>query len=49
LELDSSKNAVYEELLTSPLEISNGYVQVPDHPGLGVELTDDIIRQYGIE
>jgi D-galactarolactone cycloisomerase len=49
LELDSSNNAVYEELLVSPLEISNGYVQVPHHPGLGVELTDDIIKQYGIE
>jgi D-galactarolactone cycloisomerase len=49
LELDSSSNAVYEELLISPLEVSNGYIQVPNHPGLGVELTDDIIRQYGIE
>ena len=49
LELDSSSNAVYEELLISPLEVSDGYVQVPNHPGLGVELTDDIIRQYGIE
>jgi D-galactarolactone cycloisomerase len=49
LELDSSNNAVYEELLISPLEISNGCVQVPQHPGLGVELNDDIIEQYGIE
>jgi D-galactarolactone cycloisomerase len=48
LELDSSDNAVYEELLVAPLEISNGYVQVPDHPGLGVKLNDEIIRQYGI-
>jgi len=49
LELDSSNNAVYEELLVAPLEISDGYVQVPDHLGLGVKLTDDTIRQYGIE
>ena len=49
LELDSSNNAVYEELMVAPLEISDGHVQVPDQPGLGVELTDDIIRQYGIE
>ena len=49
LELDSSNNAVYEELMIAPLEISDGSVQVPDHPGLGVELTDDIIKKYGIE
>ena len=49
LELDSSNNAIYEELLVAPLEISNGLVHVPDQPGLGVELTDEIIRQYGVE
>ena len=49
LELDSSNNAVYEELLIEPLEVSGGFVQVPHHPGLGLELTDDTIRKYGIE
>jgi D-galactarolactone cycloisomerase len=49
LELDSSDNSVYEELLVSPLEISKGFLQVPNHSGLGVELTDEIIKKYSVE
>jgi D-galactarolactone cycloisomerase len=48
LELDSSGNAVYEELLVAPLDIDNGYVCVPQNPGLGVELKDETIKKYAI-
>jgi L-alanine-DL-glutamate epimerase-like enolase superfamily enzyme len=46
LEIDTSNNAVYEELLVEPLEIHGGFVTVPDHPGLGVTLRDDILDCY---
>lgn len=48
LEMDSSKNAIYEELLVEPLKIHAGCVTVPQQPGLGVHLPKEIIRQYAI-
>lgn len=49
LEMDGSRNAVYEELLISPIELKNGYIAVPEHPGLGVQLTTKTLEQYAIE
>lgn len=48
LEMDGSRNAVYDELLISPLEVDDGYIQVPDDPGLGVQLPSEIIEKYAI-
>jgi len=49
LEFDTSTNAVYQDLLVAPLEIKNGYVTVPDYPGLGVELRDEILAKYAVK
>jgi len=48
LEYDSSNNAVYEELLIEPLKFVDGQIEVPNNPGLGVHLPEDIIRHYSI-
>ena len=48
LEYDTSDNAIYEDLLIAPLKIEDGYVTVPFHPGLGVELRKDILEQYAV-
>ncbi len=48
LELDSSQNAVYQELLVEPLEISGGRVRVPAYPGLGVEIRPETVRKYAV-
>ena len=48
LEYDSSQNAVYEELLIEPLKFVDGQIEVPNNPGLGVHLPEDIIRHYSI-
>jgi L-alanine-DL-glutamate epimerase-like enolase superfamily enzyme len=48
LEMDTSGNAVYEELLTDPLQLKNGYVKVPSQPGLGVELTEATLEKYAV-
>ena len=34
------------DLLTEPLQISNGHVHVPDGPGLGVELDESALANY---
>ena len=46
LEIDTSSNPIYEEFLIEPLEIRNGLVSIPNHPGLGVELRQDILTSY---
>ena len=47
LEIDTSENAVYQELLMAPLEIKNGFVSVPQFPGLGVKLDKDVLKISG--
>ena len=48
LEYDSSQNAVYEELLIEPLKFEDSQIEVPQNPGLGVHLPEDIIQAYAV-
>jgi D-galactarolactone cycloisomerase len=48
LEFDPTGTAIYEELFVNPLEVDSGQVQVPTGPGLGVELTAEIINRYSV-
>ena len=48
LEIDTSDNAVYQELLVEPLQIKDGIVRVPEFPGLGVELNEDVLKKYSV-
>jgi len=48
LEFDASMNAVYHEFFIEPLIIENGSILVQKLPGLGVELTDEMIDKYAI-
>jgi len=48
LEFDSSENAVYRELFVEPLKVEKGRVQVPHGPGLGVQLSAEIIEKFAI-
>jgi L-alanine-DL-glutamate epimerase-like enolase superfamily enzyme len=36
----------HAELLVKPLILNDGYTQVPDSPGLGVEIDEDVARSY---
>ena len=47
LEFDPTGTAIYEELFIDPLVVENGFVLVPDRPGLGVKLTSEIISRWG--
>jgi len=46
LEYDVNENALREELNLHPLVIDNGWVQLPQRPGLGVELNRDTVGKY---
>ena len=48
LEIDTSENAIYQELLIEPLQIKNGFAKVPQFPGLGVKLDDEVLKKYSV-
>jgi D-galactarolactone cycloisomerase len=48
LEIDTSDNSIYQELLIEPLEIKNSFVKVPQFPGLGVKLDQKTIEKYSV-
>jgi mandelate racemase len=45
VEYTPSHDVLYRE----PLKIENGYMLVPDGPGLGMELNSDAIQRYRVE
>lgn len=49
LEFDVTDFPLYESFFHDPLEIDDGRVGLPSAPGLGVELTDEIVETYGVE
>lgn len=34
------------DMLKKPLEVENGYIKVPDAPGIGIELIDDVTEKF---
>lgn len=46
LEYDVAGMSIGAELLVEPLRIQDGHVLVPDVPGLGVELRDEVLSRY---
>ena len=34
------------EMVKNPLKIENGYIIVPDSPGIGIELADDVEKRF---
>ena len=45
-EFQQVANPLREELLNQPIKMVNGEIVIPDEPGLGIHLTDDIIKKY---
>jgi hypothetical protein len=42
-------NNYSDDLLTAPLEISGGFLRVPEGPGLGVQLDEAALEKYAME
>ncbi len=48
LEFSVTESAIRKELLVKPFIQKDGFVDVPQLPGLGVELNPEVIRKYGV-
>jgi len=46
IEYDKNFNPLRDELLTEAFKVEDGFVQVPDGPGLGIEINMPIIEKY---
>jgi D-galactarolactone cycloisomerase len=46
VEVDQTGNPFIEELLMEPLSIQDGMLQLPDAPGLGIEINQDILDRH---
>ena len=46
LEYDQSSHPFRKELLKEPICLENGYVNVSDKPGLGIEVNFEIVKKY---
>ncbi|MFB6195599.1 MAG: mandelate racemase/muconate lactonizing enzyme family protein [Haloplanus sp.] len=49
LEFDPTDFPVYESLFETPPELEDGRIALPDDPGLGVSLDDDVIGEYRVD
>lgn len=49
LEFSVTESAIRKELLVKPFVQKNGFVDVPQEPGLGIELNPEVIKKYGIK
>jgi len=45
---DSVEADLMDRLLTEPFELKNGYFEVPNKPGLGIELDERILTKYAV-
>lgn len=48
LELDQSENPWRNGLATEPLDVRDGSIGVPEKPGLGIKINEDVVRQYAV-
>lgn len=46
LEWDANPNPLRTDLLATPIEPAAGKVRVPDAPGLGIEIDEEVLRRY---
>ncbi len=48
VEYTLADSPIRKDLLTEPLRAVNGYVKVPDKPGLGIEVNPDVVARYRV-
>lgn len=46
LEFDVYENPFRDEIVTQRFELRKGFVDVPKGPGLGIEIIEEVVRQY---
>lgn len=45
-ELNQTYNPLKEEIFKEPLTVKNGYMDLPDKPGFGVEIIEDVEKKF---
>jgi len=45
-ELNQTYNPLKEEIFKEPLVAKNGFMEIPDKPGFGVEIIDDVAKKF---
>jgi L-rhamnonate dehydratase len=48
LEYTMSESPIARELVKNPVTLVNGRIEVPQGPGLGIEINEDIVRRYRV-
>jgi D-galactarolactone cycloisomerase len=48
IEFDRTPNPLRDDLLTTPFQVRDGYVDVPSGPGLGVEVDLDVVERFRV-
>jgi hypothetical protein len=48
IEVDGTDNPFVERLGTRPLAISGGRLEIPDAPGLGIELDEEVVAAHRV-
>jgi D-galactarolactone cycloisomerase len=48
LELEQEENSVRDQLAPIPIEHNDGFVDVPDGPGLGIEIDCAVFDAYRV-
>ena len=48
MELDRTENALRDELIKPLIQIENGYLNIPDRPGLGIEVDEKVLEKYRV-
>jgi L-alanine-DL-glutamate epimerase-like enolase superfamily enzyme len=48
LEFSVTESAIRKELLVEPFVQKDGFVMVPEKPGLGIELNPEVIKKYAV-
>lgn len=49
IEYDRTENGIREALTAPAIQMKNGYIDVPQLPGLGIEVDEAIVRHYSTE
>ena len=49
LEMDLSENPWRREIMREPIEVRGGFVDVPQKPGLGIEVDEDAVRKFAVQ
>ena len=49
VEVDQMPDPFRDELLSEPIEVNHGYIDILDKPGLGVELNERALQKYSLK